>query len=360
MTVSVVAGHYDPSSELALQRKLTPLDLPVEKLTHVYYVHGAINNDGELDVTDRAVDFDHEYALADGRKVRGNVALFTAADSPLRQRNGGLKAILAVAGPDAAARLVLAAKTADSRAKFAASALHFLAKHKFDGLDLEIEPSATFAAADAENIGRLVKNVREGLDVLSQWHNRATPLSVSVTISGHAAAFAKVDTVELARHAHWINLKTVGLAAKDAKTTEHNAPGGLIQHAVDALVKSGVAADKLIAALPLYGLKFTGVHEAAPHASTDGKAPTVVAADEIEATLPRAMGVLPLYDERAVAAALWHTVRGDWYSIDTVTSVAAKATIARKHGLRGVAFWDLAGDRRGSLIEAGRRAILAL
>jgi chitinase len=128
----VKAGYY--ASWTLYTRGYEVADIPAQRLTHINYAFANISAAGEVVLGDSWADVEMSYAGDTGAEP------FQGAFNQLlklKARHPHLKTLISVGGWSWSSRFSDVALTADSRAKFARSAVAFITRYGFDGIDID-------------------------------------------------------------------------------------------------------------------------------------------------------------------------------------------------------------------------------
>ncbi|MFV2145423.1 glycosyl hydrolase family 18 protein [Isoptericola sp. G70] len=373
----------------------------VADLTHLTYAFGNVTSDLVCDISDDVVpddgvdpgqpegDPENDYlrivgagdavdgvADVEGQALAGNFNQLRK----LKELYPDLKIMVSLGGWTWSDNFSEAASTAESRARLVESCLDVyldgnlpvvgdqggegVAAGIFDGFDIDWEwPAATGEhpspnpEADRENFLALMELFRAELD------ERSAADGEDYLLTGFAPAGWAPRTdggwvdPRLAAVVDFLNIQGYdyhGTWVADRTGHQGNLHPYSWPDAPDQDANWGLAADSLLGAyraagyrdeqivlgLAAYGQGWEGVDDPTPGAPAGG-ALGVKNYSEL-----RTVGE-EYYDAEAVAAYRWD---GDqWWSLDTPTSVTAKAEWLAENGYGGAYFWDIAGDYRNEL-----------
>jgi len=329
-----------------------------------------------------AIDFAFLALLPDGSVQVANPASDEAAIAGLREakrRHPGLLLFGSVGGWTGSGNFSNMAHDPASRARFIATSLEFLRREGFDGIDIDWEyPGAIGTgcpagvtcerSTDKEDFVALAREMRAALDAAGAVDGRAYRITIAAGVdSKYASNEAGPWLARLAASLDWVNLMTYDYHGTWERTANfvaplHRDPAAPTPESVDASVSlylaEGIAPGKLVLGVPFYGKGWTGC---APGPRGDGlyQACAGLARPDHEATFEFSYledqhhpGLVPAWNAFAAEATLFDPATGTFVAYDDERSMREKARYARRRGLRGVMFWELTADRRGTLLRA--------
>ena len=327
-----------------------------EMLTHVNYAFAKI--------TDQ-----HECIPRDPDKAeRGFAQLRT-----LKEKHPHLKTLISVGGWTDSTGFYETARTPASRETFARSAAAFAKQHGFDGVDIDWEYPGGGGADkglgsphDTPNFTALLGELRKQLDVQGNADGQRYLLTIAAPAGG---ASRRIELDRVHPLLDFINIMTYDFAGSWSKVTAFNAPlhpwpeheAGKFasSSAVDAYLKAGVPADKIVLGVPFYGRAFGGVKPGDTHGlgqpfdpkakatSPDGWGWRSIAANHLGKTGQRH------WHEQAKVPWLFDEAAGVFITYDDSESLRGKAQYVRDRDLGGVMIWELSDDdAEGSLLHS--------
>jgi chitinase len=341
-------------------------EVPAELLTHVFYAFGGVSEDLVAVLGDPCRDLGD--CPADGTPVTtaGNFAEMLA----LKRRHPHLKVLISLGGWAGSKYFSDAAATAESRKRFAGSAIDmFILRFPglFDGIDVDWEfpveggmPENTRRPEDGENFELLIEELRRHLDALPGGQRYELTIAVS-------ALAPRLRLDRLAATVDWINAMTYDYHAGSSiahfnsplfRTADDPTPTFNVDESVQALLAAGVPAEKVVMGVPFYGRGYRGVpadnnglfQKADPTAPEDWPS-SDIAYRELMRQSPEAHGFQRFWHDEAQVPWLYNPDLQLWITYDDPRSIEMKAAYARQRGLGGVMFWELSGDD-GSLLAA--------
>ncbi|HEY4104109.1 MAG TPA: glycoside hydrolase family 18 protein [Polyangiaceae bacterium] len=342
-----------------------------EELTHVNYAFACIK-DGSV-VNFMAANFDRLSAADPALAALGYQAACAKEENALglarklKIRYPHLKVLISIGGW-AAEGFSDAALTPESRERFADSALDFMLRHDFDGIDLDWEyPCSALGGIkarpeDRENFTALLRLLREKIDARSIADGRSGDARYLLSIATGAAPshLIGVDIAAIAPELDFIGLMTYDLYNGWSTYAGHHAnlfcseldpSGDSGDKAVRWFVEAGAPASKLLLGAAFYGRGMNGVRDenhGLMQSSHEGSNFTR-SYDEIMPAL-REPSWQRHWDERAQAAFLYDGT--SFISYEDEASLRSKARYVHEHGLGGAMFWEYSNNRSGELLHA--------
>ena len=348
-------------------------DLPGDRLTHIIYAFTRITEDGRFALGDPCLDVGQCSAPPDAPLPptdRGNFAELRR----LKERYPNLKLMIAAGGWTGSGRFSDIALTADSRRRFAQSAVDVVIRRSpglFDGIDIDWEypvggglPTNASRPEDYDNCTLLLRELRTELDAQGERDGRQYFLTIA-TLAGPSAP-RHFDLVKVSALVDWFNVMTYDFHS-GSKIAHFNAPlytatgdptpGYTVDSTVQRYIAAGVPRAKIVVGLPFYGRVYGGVG-----AANDGlfqPAPGPVPDEwksgtdyrSIVRRDPESLGFRRVMHPEARVPFLFNGTTGTWITYDDAESVGEKAAYVRSHGLGGVMAWEIGGDD-GTLVRA--------
>jgi chitinase len=309
----------------------------------------------------------------------------------LKAVNPKLKLMASIGGWVASNQFSNMAASAATRANFVASAVAFLRRYRFDGIDIDWEfpgaiglPCASGAvcerASDKPNFVLLARELRTALDRAGAQDHRRYALTIAAGSGRKHVLDAQGSSAwlrALAASLDWINVMTYdyhgtwdgssGHVAplradprdNSAKATTFNADAS-----ISMFLDAGIPADTLVLGLPFYGYGWAGC-AAGPQGDglyqpCSGPAAGAQASTFDFAYLVRqgylgrdangrysvgARGFTRYWNVAAGVPWLYNPASQVFISYEDEASVEAKVRYLLDRGLRGAMFWELNADR---------------
>lgn len=370
-----VVGYFAEWS--VYDRKYHVGDLPADKLTHVNYAFAKIDK-GECALADSYAAVDKAYPgdKEDGGAPRGSFNQLRK----LKAKHPHLKTLISVGGWTLSGPFSDVALTEASRTKFAKSAVAFMTKHGFAGIDIDWEypvggglESNKARPEDKQNYTLLLAALRKELDTRGE----ADKTHYLLTAAAPAApkTYANIELAKVAKLLDWVNLMTYDFHGGWSPITNFNAAlypskgdptedETVRKHFnVDAAVKgyldAGVPAEKIVVGVPFYGRGWGGVKNVKdglyqPHAAAAPKGTWEAGVWDYKDLAANYVGkVKRHWHDEAKVPWLYDDKKGVMISYDDPESLKLKAEYVKQKKLGGVMIWELsADDKESSLLNA--------
>lgn len=269
----------------------------------------------------------------------------------LKQRNPALKIILSLGGWGGCETCSDVFSSAKARKEFANSVLKAGQYFNTDGLDLDWEypsiegyPGHSFKLEDKNNFTELIKELR-------------TALGSGYEISFAAGGFQKfieesVDWKAVMPLLDRVNLMTYDLVhGYSTKTGHHTALYSTKEqhestdNAVQALIKIGVPATKLVIGAAFYGRMWENVSSQNNGLYQTGKFKQGTDYKNLSTEINPEKGFTYYWDDVAKAPYQYNTEKKFYFTYDDKRSIALKTNYAIEHKLDGIMFWELMCDQ---------------
>ncbi len=297
----------------------------------------------------------------------------------LKKNHPHLKTFISVGGWTWSNRFSDVAANPAARENFAASAVDFLRKYGFDGVDLDWEypvsgglPGNSTRPDDKRNYTLLLQDVREKLDVAEAKDGKKYLLTIASGASPEYVSNTELN--KIAKTVDWINIMTYDFNGGWQNISAHNAPlfydpkakeTGVpnaetfnIESTVKRYKEAGVKADKLVLGTPFYGRGWSGCESA-----DDGEYQKCGPANEgtwekgvfdfsdLEKNYINKNGYKKYWNDRAKVPYLYNAENGNFITYDDEKSYGYKTDFIQSNGLSGAMFWDFSGDSNQTLLN---------
>lgn len=351
-------GRYD--------RGFTPDKIDAGKLTHINYAFANVQ-DGQVALGDPNADIPNFAAL-----------------QALKKTNPKLKLLVSVGGWAWSKNFSDAALTVASRKRFADSAVDYLQKYQFDGVDIDWEyPVGGGDAAngarpeDKRNFTLLLQALRGALDAAGKKRNTHYLLTIA---SGAAPSYVKnTELAQVAKAVDWINLMGYDFYGNFGKKSGPNAPlfsdardsdnaGASVRNVSGALaghLRAGVPPRKLVLGVPFYGYSWKGCPAAQNGQYQTCAGPAKGSFEDgaleywdIAANYVGKPGFTRYWNDATKTPSLWNPDGGIFIAYDDPESMGHKLELVKKSKLGGVMIWELTSDRERALLTPIADALL--
>jgi len=362
------------SSEIAVmayymaRNNYAPEEIPVGKLTHIIFSF--------TQVIDNKMVFRNPES---GEKLRQLVLQ--------KQRNPGLKVMVACGGWGGSGGFSDMAATEENRKIFVESVIDFINEYELDGLDIDWEYPGLpgignpFRAEDRENFTALMKELREAMDATGK------KLTLTFAAAGWDKYFDNIETVEVMKYADYMNLMTYDFVGGNQPFTAHHTNLGFIsiddlegtaymQYINDSILNKdepdwqprsiegivnfciglGVDKEQLVIGAAFYGKswKVGTIRENGLYLPARGSQRGWLSYAAIRDSMENKNGYNRYWDEKAKAPYIFNMSDSLFITYDDTLSVKLKARYAIDNNLGGIMFWEQSQDTKeeNSLLDA--------
>lgn len=359
-------------------RNYNVADIPAGKLTHLNYAFANVSPGGEVVLGDPWADVEKSYTGDTwDQPVRGNFNQLVL----LKQKHPHLKTLISVGGWTWSAKFSDVALTDASRKTFAQSAVKFVVKYQFDGVDIDWEypvkgglEGNIARPEDKQNYTLLMKELRSQLDAQGAVDGNRYLLTAAV--SAGADKVSDMEVGKMMQHVDWVNIMTYDLhGGWDGTTNHHSAlyassgdPSSdstirekyNVHGAVQEYLAAGAPAHKLTVGVPFYGRAWKGVSSAngglfqksggVPAGTWDDWASGDTGVNDYWdiLQLEASTEYTRYWDNEAKAPYLYSVTAhgGHMISFEDSESLGYKLDYVSDNKLGGIMVWELAGDER--------------
>ncbi|NEW06619.1 hypothetical protein GK047_11400 [Paenibacillus sp. SYP-B3998] len=302
----------------------------------------------------------------------------------LKQANPNVKTIISVGGWTWSNRFSDVAADPTTRSNFAKSAVSFIKKYQFDGVDLDWEypvggglAGNSYRAADKQNYVLLLQAVRAELDTAGAADGKHYYLTIA---SGAGPSFiGNNELASLASILDWINLMSYdfhgGWDTKgaqnaplyyDAADTTADPINFNIDKAVTNYLAAGVPASKIVLGLAYYGRGWTGCANVngGQYQPCTGVSQTGTWEKgsydfyDLQANYINKNGYTRYWNAVTKTPYLYNPSGGTYISYDDEQSIQAKVDYIKSKGLGGAMAWEASGDRNKTLQNIVKQELL--
>jgi chitinase len=360
------------------ERNYNVTDIPANSVNVINYAFAKIEN-GEVALFDSYAAVDKAFPGDNwDQPLRGNFHQL----AKLKAQHPHLKVMISVGGWTLSAPFSDAALTQASREKLARSAVAFIKRFGFDGVDVDWEYPVggglqSGRAADKANYTLLLQELRRQLDIEGALDGKRYLLSIAAPAG--ADKIANLELFKIGQTVDWINVMTYDYHGGWENVTNHHAPlwhnpqdpssaalGYNVDASIQAYLHAGVPAPKVVLGIPAYGQSWSGASGLFQAASGRGPGSWEAGIFDYKDLVARKTQQPSLYQRIWDAAALAPvlvapSLNGLVVSYEDEQSLGAKIAYARDNKLGGFLLWELSGDvsssRPESLVAAMARAL---
>ncbi|UJF33899.1 glycosyl hydrolase family 18 protein [Paenibacillus hexagrammi] len=302
----------------------------------------------------------------------------------LKQANPNLKTIISVGGWTWSNRFSDVASDPATRTTFAKSAVAFIKKYQFDGVDLDWEypvsgglAGNSYRTADKQNYVLLLQAIRAELDTAGAADGKHYYLTIA---AGAGPSYvSNTQLGNMAASLDWINLMSYDYHGSwDAKSGQ-NAPlyydpadpnpdptNFNVDKSVTSFLNAGVPASKLILGLPYYGRGWSGCANAngGQYQTCTGVSQTGTWEkgsydfNDLQANYINKNGYTRYWNSVTKTPYLYNPSGGTYISYDDEQSIQAKIDYIKSKGLGGAMSWEVSGDRNKTLQTIVKQGLL--
>ncbi len=348
-----VIGYYQSWQWQQYPERLDPAAIPYDKLTTINYSFFYPLESGEIVGMDPAAD---RYVL---EGIGDESPVGTGAGASMIELAGrhGTKVLLSIGGWDHSNNFPAVSADPQKRANFAHWCNRHIRHYGFAGIDIDWEFPGYVrhngTPQDRENFTRLLRTVRDSLDVLGDATDVYYLLSVSLPAA--ASHLTDLEVQNITAISDYLNIMIWDLFGSSGPVSNHNAALYGPAQGDSARCFAGtfrlyhdlneVPAEKINLGVPFYGHSFTECTQIyTEHQGRD------------RSLFPERDGILysqivekmdlfeRFWDPIAKAPYLVSESQNMLISFDDEESVARKAEYVLDHNARGLIIWPLMGD----------------
>jgi len=348
-------------------------DIDANKLTAINYAFANIQN-GKITAGDPWVDIEKPFpgeCTMSGCK-HGNFNQLNR----LKSSHPRLQTIISVGGWSWSRNFSDVALTETSRRKFADSAVEFIRKWGFDGIDIDWEypvggglKTNINRPQDKQNNTLLLKVLRNKLDIAGSADGKHYLLSIAAGASNEFIQNTQIAAI--AKTVDWINLMAYdynipndqnrsGFNAplnfdprNPIRTSDSNANAGVAR-----FLQAGVPANKIVFGVPFYGVGWigcntnnNGLYQVCSGPSPGTTSAGVFAIADIEQNYLPNPNFIRYWDENSDEPWLFEAKTGLFISYDDAESISYKTAFIKQQNLAGAMIWEISSDHNHTLID---------
>lgn len=351
------------------QRAFFPSDIPAASLDVVNYAFANISERGEVIVYDSWAATDKAFPGDTwDQPLRGCFNQLIK----LKQQHPHLRTMISIGGWTLSGRFSDVALTDASRRAFAASAVAFMTRYGFDGVDIDWEypvggglSTNVTRPQDKQNYTLLLRALRDALDAQGVRDGKRYLLTIAAPAG--ASTYAHIELAAVAGIIDWFNLMTYDYHGGWESTTNHHcalyanpADRGDATMNVAATVQgyraAGVPAHQLVVGVGAYGRSWKGVptrdnglfqtSAGVPFGTWDDTG--VFDYSDLVNRLAAGTTFVRSWDSAAKVPWLYAAGRdgGTFVTYEDAESAALKVDFVKTQGLGGLMMWELSSDIR--------------
>lgn len=352
-------------------------------LTHLNFAFANLKTDGTVVVGDPWIDCQitslYPSAGFTWEDQSNNTAGHFGMLKKIKEKYPNLKTLISIGGWTWSNNFSDVAADPVKRERMANSAVEFILKYGFDGIDIDWEypveggNNIPHRPSDKQNYVELVKIIRQKLDAQSAKDGNTYLLTIAS--SANQNYVNNMDVTEMMKYLDWINLMTYDYHGGFDPQTNHNSPlylnpndttGSIfsIEATVDAYINSGANPKDLNLGLPYYGRGWINVN-ASPENSLfqNGSAATLAGTDlgtwegsswdywDIIDNYIGKRGYVRYWDDTAKCPYLYSEQTKVFITYDDKESLGYKLDYIKSRNLGGGMFWECSGDKGGELLS---------
>ncbi|KAJ4196655.1 Chitinase 4 [Fusarium falciforme] len=343
-----------------------PQNIPASEITHVLYSFLDIAQDGTVKSIDTWADTDKHYPGDSWNEAGNNVYGCVKQLYILKKKYRNMKVLMSLGGWTLSPHFVQPASTLAGRRKIAASAVKLLGDWGFDGIDVDWEYPQN--AQQAQNYVDLLKEIRLALDKFSRDNKLNYRFLLTVATAAGPANYNIMKLKAMDQYLDGWHLMAYDYAGGWDTTTGHQANVYLsssnplstkfsTDRAINDYVRAGVAPQKILMGIPLYGRSFANTAGLGQSYNGLGGGSNENGIYLFK-DLPRP-GAKAAIDKNLMTIITYDKQKRELVTTDSADSARLKAAYITRRGLGGAFYWEASGDKLGakSVVSAVRKSM---
>lgn len=326
-------------------RKYPPQSIPTQDLTHILYAFANISASGEVVISDAWADKDIHYPGDSWNEPATNLYGNFKAIYLLKKQNRHLKVLISIGGWTYSPSMHPVVVSPEKRAVFVQSAVRILEDYGLDGLDVDYE----YPGNDEQARGyvSLLRELREALDRHAAAKQANYRFLLTIAAPCGPDHYKKLHVREMDRSLDFWNLMSYDFSGSWDQISNHQAnlfgPPINAADATNWYIDQGVARNKLVLGIPLYGRSF--MQTQGPGSRFNGIGPGSWEKGSYDYRALPLPGSYILHDDNAGASWSYDYQSHEMVSFDDAHVARRKGEWINQQGLAGAMYWELSGDK---------------
>lgn len=315
---------------------------------------------------DTWADTDKHYSGDSWNEAGNNVYGCVKQLYILKKKYRNMKVLMSLGGWTLSPHFVQPASTLAGRRRIAASAVKLLGDWGFDGIDVDWEYPQN--AQQAQNYVDLLKEIRLALDKFSRDNKLNYRFLLTVATAAGPANYNIMKLKAMDQYLDGWHLMAYDYAGGWDTTTGHQANVYLsssnplstkfsTDRAINDYVRAGVASQKILMGIPLYGRSFANTAGLGQNYNGLGGGSNENGIYLFK-DLPRP-GAKAAIDKNLMTIITYDKQKRELVTTDSADSARLKAAYITRRGLGGAFYWEASGDKLGakSVVSAVRKSM---
>lgn len=261
----IVMGYY---SEWAIYSPNIHIqDLPSQLMTHLVYKSANLSKNGEVEVGDTFADIEHLYPTVniEEEEVLGNFGQLIK----LKKQQPNLKNIISIGGWGRSENFSVAASTKAGREKIAQSAIVFMRKYKFDGIEIDWQFPIGFSPTPYDDqILSQIDDPKNLSLLMAELNNQCQAINLKCWLQVVLAPYSLDEYWQASLLSDNVNVVVIDVSrvhGDKADKAEHISPlyseknERSIDQLISRLVTFGIDKHKIVPAIPSFAVGWDGV-----------------------------------------------------------------------------------------------------